>query len=270
MNDGHTTISADIFHELVKRISNHSLQLASLPDIVIKVNHVLEDDRKGVNDVAKVIQGEVALSTRIMHIANSPAIRGNKQITSISDAINRLGMDLVKNLAICVSLKDKFISKDSMHKDLMHQAMMISIQRSVLGTMISKYLVPTSSSEIALISGLISKLGHTVIIKYIDDNKELKTLDKAIIVEILNQYGDEVSELILCIWGFPPVMLDTLFSRKIPDIIEPVTNGDVLALTNAYLEFLDHQREETDMFKKITEMIDSNLEEYEAIKLMII
>lgn len=267
MNDNYQSASADIFHELVKQISNHSLQLASLPDIVIKVNQVLDDDRKGVLDVAKVIQNEVALSTRIIHIANSPAIRGNKQITSISDAVNRLGMELVKNLAICVTLKDRFVTKNPVHKELMQHAMATSIQRSVLGMMISKYLVKTSSPEVALISGLVSQLGQTVIIKYIDNNKDLKAIRKEQIIEILNQYGEEVSELILSMWGFPPAVLDAMFSKKIPDIANPMTNFDVYALSSRYLDGAD--QEQTDIFQKISQMIEEHREEFESTKSLI-
>ena len=266
MHSDYTPISADIFHELVKRISNHSLHLASLPDLIIKVNNVLSDERKGVNDVAKVIQSEVALSTRIMHIANSPAIRSSKQITSITEAINRLGMDLIKNLAICVSLKDKFNSKDLVHADLMHTAMATSIQRSVIGMLISKYLVPTSSSEVALIGGLVSQLGHTVIIKYIDEQKELKHLSKDVIIGILDKYGAEVSELILCIWGFPTSIIDALFSRVVPNLATPTTNADVLALATAYIT----RTEETEVFATITEIISLHPEEYKAIKSIIV
>lgn len=255
-------IASDVFHELVKRISNHSLQLASLPDIVIKVNQVLDDDRKGVIDVAKIIQKEVALSTRIMQIANSPSIRSSKQITSIVDAINRLGMDLVKNLAICVSLNDRFITTNAVHRELMRKSMAVSIQRSVLGSMISKYLVLGTSPEIALISGLVSQLGHTVIIKYIDDDAKFNSLAPDDIENILAKYGDEVSDLILCMWGFPKTIIEALFGQQIANTTTPTTNHDVVSLAQLYIE----NPEKCPMAIYITEMLNEHPDEYESTK----
>lgn len=230
--------SKTILHEIIKQINNNSLQLASMPDVIVKVNTVLNDDRKGINDIAKVIQNEIALSARIIQIANSPALRGHNEITSMVDAINRLGIALVKNLAVCVSIKDKFNSKNLIHKDLMEAEMFVGHQRSIYGFMIAKYLVKGLSPEISLIAGLVSKIGQVVVIRYINDHAEYKALPKDKVKKIINTIGDEVGDLILRRWEFPTNIINAVFGRAVADFKNPSSYRDVYVITEHYLEHL--------------------------------
>lgn len=255
----------EIYHEIVKKINNNTLQLASLPDIIFKVNAVLDDETKGISDIAKVIQHEISLSTRIIHISNSPALRGLREVTSMTDAVNRLGVALIKNLAICVSLKDKFNTKNMVHKDLMDETMDISLQRSAYGFLIAKYLVLETHPEISLISGLVSKVGHAVMLRYINDSPDLKKLPEEEVRNIINQYGDEISEVILSRWSFPAAILESLYGRTLPNTRTPSTYQDVYQLSLDYIEYKAGRLNETEMLKIIDTVVEAHLAEYESL-----
>jgi HD-like signal output (HDOD) protein len=156
-------ISGLLYDEIKAKINSKSLKLAGLPDIILKVNSVLADDRKSMSDITKVVQNEIALSMRIVQIANSPALRGTHEIKSIGDAITRLGLVLVKNLAICVSIKDRFSSKNTLHREIMDREIHLSMQRSIYSFMIAKFMGAHVSPDMALIAGLVSNVGHLII-----------------------------------------------------------------------------------------------------------
>ena len=262
-------IAHNIFHEIVKKINNNTLQLASLPDLIIKVNTVLADERKGLMDIANVIQHEISLSTRIIHIANSPAIRGSRPVVSVSDALNRLGIDLVKNLAVCVLLKDKFNTKNLVHKHLMVDALETSTLRSVYGFLISKYLVPDLIPEVSLISGLVSKIGHVVILRYINDTAEYKLLHDSTVLAIMEEYGDEISEVILRRWDFPTAIIDSTFGHTVPNTVAPETYHDVYVLTTKYIQYKAGEGEINEKFAAIDEVIAAHPEEYNSLAMLL-
>jgi HD-like signal output (HDOD) protein len=258
--------SKTILHEIIKQINKNALQLASMPDVIVKVNNVLNDDRKGVNDIAKVIQNEIALSSRIIQIANSPALRGNSEIKSMSDAINRLGISLVKNLAICVSLKDKFNSRNLIHKDLMAAEMLISNRRSVYGFMIAKHLVQGLTPEVSLIAGLVSKIGQTVVIRYMNDHAEYKTLTSVEVKKIVDEIGDEIGDLILRRWEFPTDIIDAVFGRVLGDIRNPTTYRDVYVIADKYISHFNTIKDTIQIYTDINEMLQKNKEDLDSLE----
>ncbi len=123
-------LSNQIKVEIILKVNNSTLALASIPDTIAKINMLLADEDASIVSIANVIQHDVALSARIIRIANSPVLRRNSDISSMSDAINRLGITLVKNLAIVVSMSDKFSSKNIRHADLMNQLTTCSVDFS--------------------------------------------------------------------------------------------------------------------------------------------
>lgn len=258
--------SKTILHEIIKQINKNALQLASMPDVIIKVNTVLNDDRQGMNDIAKVIQNEIALSARIIQIANSPALRGRSEINSMTDAINRLGIALVKNLAICVALKDKFNSKNLIHRDLMEAEMLISNKRSIYGFMIAKYLVKGLTPEISLIAGLVSKIGQTVVIRYLNDQEEYKAMTAAEVKEITDDIGDEVGDLILRQWEFPTNIIDAVFGRAIANFKNPSSYRDVYVITDRYLEHLNIVPTATIDYSYIDSIIADNNDDFKSLE----
>ena len=79
--------------------------LPTLPDVMIKLNKVLEDVNCGVMDIVKILESDPAISVQILKTVNSPlfATCGAK-ITSLQNAISRLGFREVKNIALSTSV----------------------------------------------------------------------------------------------------------------------------------------------------------------------
>lgn len=262
--------SQTIFNEIIIKINNNSLQLASLPDLIIKVNTVLADERKGISDIAKVIQSEISLSTRIIRIANSPGLRGDREITSISDAIGRLGLTLVKNLAIVVSLSDKFKTKNVVHSNLMETLTDASIESSVYGYMMTKFLAPSLSPEMALINGLISNLGHMVVLRYMNDTDAYKTYNQEDTCRVVTEIGNNVGSALLMKWAFPTSCIDAIFGGVSSNRVHLRTYRDVFVMTQRYVEYKANPKvEHFETFYLMDAVIERNYEEYMSLLLVI-
>jgi HD-like signal output (HDOD) protein len=234
MNDLQTQAQVAILNEIIKKISDNTLQLASLPDVIVKINQVLDDDRKGMSDVAQVVQHDVSLTARIIQIANSPALRGSSTITSIVEAINRLGVTLVKNLALCVSFKDKMSSKNSQYYHILQSEIEMSLKCSVYGCVLSK-TVDGVKPETLLIAGLVGRIGKLVTIRYIDESMAWRSLPASEAETIMHSIGTAVSELILRMWDFPENIRNTIFSKSEANVIIPENAHDIYMLTYKFV-----------------------------------
>lgn len=256
-----TINSTPILDAIIKKINDNSLQLASLPSAIIKVNQILANEYVNLHDIAKVIQGEISLTARILRIANSPAIRGSTEVGSISDAIARLGITLVKNLAIAVSLTDKFKTHNVTHSALLTVLAEDSIQRSIYGFMVAKYLTPKLNPELALINGLVSKIGHIITLRYLNNIDPLISLNDTI--EILDKIGDQVTRSLIEKWDLPKTCANTILHCEDNEIYNLESYCDVFITVNQYLAYKDnHVTKHSDMWQRIDEIIEDHHEEY--------
>ena len=253
-----------IYNEILSKINDNTLHLATLPDLIIKVNAALADDNKNLTDIAKIIQREVSLSTRIIRIANSPGLRGSKEVDSIIDAINRLGITLVKNLAIIVSLNDKFATTNSEHDSLMRRITKNSIDSGAYGFMIAKYLVPSLSPDLALLIGLISKVGHMVVLRYLNDTVEHRLLNEDDTCKIVTEISSKVCEMLMSKWGFPQSCITALSDNTPSNLDDPRTYRDVYIITQKYIDHKNHPTSEShlEIFDIIDDLLGKNKEEF--------
>lgn len=83
-------------------------QIATLPEITLKIIQVVEDPNSTAHDLHKIIANDPALCARILKVVNSAFYGLPGQIGSINRAIVLLGLNAVKNIAIAASLAKLF------------------------------------------------------------------------------------------------------------------------------------------------------------------
>jgi hypothetical protein len=75
--------------------------LPPFPDTPLRVQQTMNDPNATLADLAPIVASEPALAARLMRMANSAMMRrGPMEVTDITTAISRLGMDMVLNAAV--------------------------------------------------------------------------------------------------------------------------------------------------------------------------
>lgn len=77
--------------------------LPTLPGIVTKLNSLAEDNKSSVHEMARLVSSDQVLSARILRLANSPSY-GFYRVSTISNAMILLGVDVVKSLVLSSSI----------------------------------------------------------------------------------------------------------------------------------------------------------------------
>ena len=86
--------------------------IATLPEVTLQIIKMVEDPQSTAADLHKVIEGDPALSSRVLKVVNSSFYGLPGQIASINRAIVLLGLNAVKNIAIAASLSKLFRGGD--------------------------------------------------------------------------------------------------------------------------------------------------------------
>lgn len=87
----------------IRSIIMNTKSLPTLPGVISKLNSLTDNDRSSIPEMARIVSSDQVLSARILKLANSPSY-GFYRVTTISNAMILLGVNVVKSLAISSSI----------------------------------------------------------------------------------------------------------------------------------------------------------------------
>jgi HD-like signal output (HDOD) protein len=90
--------------QVVQRID----EISTLPQVALRVMEVANDPDSGAADLKEVMEGDAALSARILRCVNSSAYATRTKITNLQQAIAYLGLKQIRNMAMTASVSDLF------------------------------------------------------------------------------------------------------------------------------------------------------------------
>ncbi len=90
----------------LKKIVMEAADLPTIPTVAKKVVKALSNPNTNINDLNNLISTDQALSARLLKIANSAMYYCQREITSLSMAMSRIGLASLKSIVIAVSTKD--------------------------------------------------------------------------------------------------------------------------------------------------------------------
>jgi HD-like signal output (HDOD) protein len=90
----------------VRLVIGDMKSLPTLPSVMGKVLAVLKDERSSASDLEDIIKYDKSLSLKILSFSNAAIYGFPRKITSISEALVVLGLDLVKILALSLPIFD--------------------------------------------------------------------------------------------------------------------------------------------------------------------
>lgn len=99
---------------LVEKIKNDTLVLPTLPAVALKVRKAADDPDINLQDMGEVIGQDPSLSARMIKISNSAYMGRAVKVTSISQAVTRIGLRQIKNIATALAMEQLFVSKNEL------------------------------------------------------------------------------------------------------------------------------------------------------------
>jgi HD-like signal output (HDOD) protein len=185
-------------------------QIATLPEITLKIIELVENPRSTAQDLHKVISNDPALVARILKVVNSAFYGLPGQIGSINRAIVLLGLNAVKNIVIAASLAKLFrggrVSANFSAKDLWSHSIAVGVTSKLIVQKINNTL-----PDEAFLAGLIHDIGILVELQAFRDplveitdraaKEEIKYL--ALETEIIGVDHQQLGTGLTSKWKFP-------------------------------------------------------------------
>ncbi|NTS77000.1 HDOD domain-containing protein [Catenovulum sp. SM1970] len=148
---------------LVEKIKNDSLVLPTLPEIAVKVRECADDPDANLAMMADVIAHDPALSARMLKIANSAYIGRSVKVETLNQAVTRIGLRQIKNIATALAMEQLFVSKNDLVKAFMDKVWKLSIEvASVSMALMKAYLVEHKHTSLNLDTITLATLVHNI------------------------------------------------------------------------------------------------------------
>lgn len=187
--------------ELIQAIDNDDLVLPTLPEVALKVREAAEDPNIGTPQLSQVIGNDAALTARIIKVVNSPLLRTNKEITDLSMAINRLGINYTCNLATGLAMEQMFQATSDVVDRKMREVWNKSTEIAGICHVLCKQFTRLLPDQ-ATLAGLVHMIGALPILTYAEDHNELLS-DSISLNHVIEQIHPIIGEKILRTWEFP-------------------------------------------------------------------
>jgi diguanylate cyclase (GGDEF)-like protein len=182
--------------------------LPSLPTIAVRIIQEIKKERSSMGELAKIISYDPALTTKILRIANSSFYALPYKVDTIERAVNIMGMEALKNIALSFVIVKGF-KKQSVDKFDYELFWKRSITAAVSAEMIAKKL--GLGQEDVFVTALLMDIGVIVMYKCRPDDY-MKVIDEKMTSNLSTNEAEraiftfdhaDVGSEILKKWGIP-------------------------------------------------------------------
>ncbi len=204
---GHTA------QELVKGVA----KLASLPEVCIRVNEMVDDPRSSAADIADVISRDTALTAQLLRMANSAFYNFPSKVDTISRAVIVVGERELRYLVLALSAVRSF---SSIPVELINMASFWrhSVYCGVVARLVASHC-HVLHSERLFVAGLLHDVGMLVMMNRAPDEEKLafersNALDEAALdqaeQEIFGFGHADVGLALMEQWNLPIALCETV------------------------------------------------------------
>jgi len=88
----------------IKRIIKDTTSLPTLPGVIAKLGALAENNSVSVHEMARVVSSDQVLSAKVLRLVNSAFYGFSGRVSTVSNALILLGVNVVKSLAISSSI----------------------------------------------------------------------------------------------------------------------------------------------------------------------
>lgn len=172
-----------LYQRIYQAYQHDELELPSLPDVALRIREAIRDPGVGVKDVARMVLADPVLSARLIHVANSAAYRRDTPVTTVYQAVTRLGLAAAQNIAISLALKHLFKAEAPLLQQRMQALYQHSSQVASLAYVLARHS-KGFNAERGLLAGLLHDIGVIPILTFASQHGALEhdaaALDKTI------------------------------------------------------------------------------------------
>jgi len=174
---------------------------------VLRIQQELAKKEPDVSLIEKLIVRDPSLTSQVLRIANSAFYRGLQKVSTIRNAITRVGIREVSNIALLVTHRKSFHSKDPFFREFLGKLWRHSVGCAIGASWLAKHCGFHALSNEAFIAGLLHDVGKLFLLTVIEsivvsEKKDFKP-SVTLLTEVMDTLHTEHGYTLLKNWNLP-------------------------------------------------------------------
>lgn len=155
----HTT-QEEMRDSIIARVEEKG-NIPPLPDILLRLESKIEDPKSNISDIAILIETEPILAGRMIQLSNSVFFgRGGNEVENLSQAIIRLGLKMILDLAYTLEVPKLFMKGKGINQNRFWQhSLAVAILSRNLNQRLEGLII---EQDLCYLSGLMHDIGIMV------------------------------------------------------------------------------------------------------------
>jgi len=196
------------FIEIVdKHLASSNARLPVFNTTALRIKQEISKDDPDLRLIEKLIVSDQSLTAKVLSVSNSSFYKGLQQVSTVRNAIVRLGINEVSNIVMLITHESNFHSKSPFGHGIMRKLWRHSVGCAMGSNWLAKQCGLHSLAHEAFFAGLLHDVGMLFILTVIDDLKhsnEIKTQPSdALLVEAMNTLHTHHGYSLMSHWNLP-------------------------------------------------------------------
>lgn len=216
------------------KIRHDKLILPTLPEIALKVRRQAADPEVSLQQMAELISQDPSLSARMIKVANSAYMGRSIKVTTLNQAVTRIGLSQIRNIAVAMALEQVFVSQHKVIQQRLTALWQDSIHMaSIAGACLTYYNALHRHSglnpDVMTLAALIHNIGALPVLTEAE-RAEAVLGDPRFLHRLTDKLATIVGVKILNAWGFGNEFIKVVTSWRQLSVQQPVGYTDFLRL----------------------------------------
>ncbi|MBT8149271.1 MAG: HDOD domain-containing protein [Gammaproteobacteria bacterium] len=217
--------------ELEQRIQAGDIDLPVLPTVSAEVLALSRSDAADAGSLAQLIQNDQALAGHVMRMANSAAYSPQGKIQTLQQAIAKLGMRQLGQMALTVSVGQSVFNVDEQMQAIAQRLWRHSLACAAWSRELAR--ISRANTEVAFLCGLLHQIGKPVVLRALAQLQQQRATQCAYEeqVALIEKYHKLLGANLALRWQLPDAVLESI--EYIDDFAGAPTAGQEVMIVSA-------------------------------------
>ncbi|MBI5557479.1 MAG: HDOD domain-containing protein [Deltaproteobacteria bacterium] len=201
-----------LIEQINEFVKQENFQLPVFNDIAMRILKMARHEDYDIREMSQLIYQDQVLVAEVLKAANSSFFGGLSAITTIKDAIVRLGARQVSDLVLIASERIQYSAMDKKLNTLLSKLWKHSVACAIGSQWLARRLSYHEKDNEAFIGGLLHDIGKLFLLRVIDTMKQSTELSFNISydlsVELINSFHAEQGYKLLSQWNIPQIFCE--------------------------------------------------------------
>jgi putative nucleotidyltransferase with HDIG domain len=186
---------------LLERMNADALELPLLPQVAMEVLALASSEDSDSRRLADLLRRDQAMTAHVLRVVNSPLYRSRVPIDSLTQAMSRLGLAKVRQIALIVSCRQRVFRVKGFEPEV-YRAFRHSLATALFAQEVAR--ARHSNEEDAFLAGLLHDVGRPVLLQaVVDVSTEPRLVDGPAVMAVIAELHTRVGNVLARKWALP-------------------------------------------------------------------